>query len=106
MVPGDRVMAGTRDWLDTAEVRHDLDLILVQLSKRQARLLRRLSAPGPHPVTRAELEEIGAVNWLAEAFWFRLPLVRTSGGNAMMPEEVRSLVVSLMDSRPGAVPAA
>jgi hypothetical protein len=99
-------MAGTRDWLDTDEVRHDLDLILAQLSNRQARLLRRLSAPGPHPVTRAELDEIGAVNWLAEAFWFRLPLVRTSGGSATVTEEVRSLVASLLDSRPGAVTAA
>ncbi|MFG1645804.1 hypothetical protein ACGFMK_36470 [Amycolatopsis sp. NPDC049252] len=106
MVPGDRVMAGTRDWQDTEEVRHDLDLILVQLSSRQARLVRRLSAPGPHPVTRAEIDEIGAVNWLAEAFWFRHPLVRTSGGTAMIPEEARGLVAALLDSRPGAVPAA
>ncbi|MEA5364170.1 hypothetical protein VA596_31875 [Amycolatopsis sp., V23-08] len=38
--------AGTREWLDTDDVRDDLENILGQLSERQLRLVRRLSLRG------------------------------------------------------------
>jgi hypothetical protein len=101
MAFGDGVAAGTREWLDADDVRHDLELILAQLSKRQLRLVRRLSVPGRHPMTRAELAEAGAVNWIVAGFWFRLPLLRVDRGDAVMTEEARTLIATLLEPRPG-----
>jgi hypothetical protein len=93
--------AGTREWLDTNDVRHDLEAIFGQLSARQLRLVRRLSEPGRHPVGRADLDEIKAVNWLAEAFWFKRPLLELDGDGASVAEQARGVVRTLLDSRTG-----
>ncbi|GLY38295.1 hypothetical protein Amsp01_043190 [Amycolatopsis sp. NBRC 101858] len=91
--------AGTREWLDTGDVRDDLEVILAQLSGRQLRLLRRLAIPGPHPVDRTEMDEVRAVNWIAEAFWFRHPLLEVGPEGVVIAAPAANLVTGLLAAR-------
>ncbi|WP_328453136.1 hypothetical protein [Amycolatopsis sp. NBC_00438] len=92
------MVAGTREWFDTEDVRDDLEIILGQLSDRQLRLVRRLSTPGPHGVARADVEEIRAVNWIAEAFWFRCPLLEVGPEGAVVAEPAREVVAAVLEA--------
>ncbi len=91
--------AGTREWLDTDEVRDDLENILAQLSPRQLSLIRRLSTPGQHPLSRTDLEDARGVNWITEGFWFRRPLLEVKPEGAVVAESARALVTDLLDAR-------
>ncbi|MEA5361006.1 hypothetical protein VA596_15790 [Amycolatopsis sp., V23-08] len=100
MAVSEETVVGTREWSGTDDVRNDLEVILGELPEGQWRLVRRLSAPGPHRLARGDLDRIRAVNWLAEAFWFRHPLVETGPAGAVLAEGARGLVTALLAERP------
>ncbi len=90
-------MAPKREWIDSPQVREDVEGVLGNLPRQHHLLLKRLTRPGWHEVTRTELAVVRAVNWLFDSFWYRTPLLRVGSSGVSMAPGARPAVLAAVD---------
>ncbi|MEU0795937.1 hypothetical protein ABZ342_38235 [Amycolatopsis sp. NPDC005961] len=86
-----------RDWIDSPQVREDVETVIGNLPRHQRLLLNRLARPGWQAVTRAELAVVRTVNWLFDSFWYRTPLLRIGNPGVVMAPGARAAVRAAVD---------